>query len=56
LWNYRLIAVVTVPYIIVNIRNHPRLVVMVTNNLAGLILFRVGYGDLNMYFSNKLSL
>ena len=56
MWNYRLIAVVAVLYIIVNIRNHPRLVIMVTNNLAGFILFRIGCGDLGICFSNKLSL
>ena len=49
-------AVVAVLYITVNIYNHPRLVIMVTNNLTGLILSRVGCGDLSIYFSNKLSL
>ena len=49
-------AVVTVPYITVNVYNHPRLVVMVTNNFTGLILSRVGCGDLGIYFGNKLSL
>ena len=49
-------AVVAVPYIIVNVHNHPRPVVTVINNLAGLILFRVGYRDLGIYFSNKLNL
>ena len=48
-------AVVTVLYIIVNIHNHPRPVVTVTNNLAGLILSKVGCRDLGIYFSNKLS-
>ena len=48
-------AVVAVLYIIVNVRNHPRPVVMITDNFAGLILFRVGCGDLSIYFSNKLS-
>jgi len=47
-------AVVIVPYIAVNIRNHSRLVVTVTNNLIGLILFRVGCRDLGIYFSDKL--
>jgi hypothetical protein len=51
-----LIAVVVVLYIMVNIYNHPRLVVTVTDNLIGLILFRVGCGDLGIYFSNKLNL
>jgi hypothetical protein len=49
-------AVVAVPYITVNICNHPRPVVTVTDNFIGLILFRVGCGDLGIYFSNKLSL
>jgi hypothetical protein len=56
LWNYRPTAAVAVPYIIVNIYNHPRPIIMVVNNLAGLVLFRVGCRDLSMYFSNKLSL
>jgi hypothetical protein len=49
-------AVVAVPYIIVNVYNYPRLVVMVTNNFTGLIVSRVGCGDLGIYFSNKLNL
>jgi hypothetical protein len=48
-------AVVAVPYITVNVHNHPRPVVVVTNNLTGLILFRVGCRDLSIYFGNKLS-
>jgi hypothetical protein len=56
LWNYRLIAVITVPYITVNIHNYSKPVVMVTDNLAGLIFFRVGYGDLGICFGNKLNL
>jgi hypothetical protein len=56
LWNYRLIVVVAVPYIMVNVHNHTRLVVIVTNNFTGLILSKVGCGDLGIYFSNKLSL
>ena len=56
MWNYRLIIAVAVLYIIVNIRNHSKLAVTVTNNLAGLILFRIGCRDLGIYFSNKLSL
>jgi hypothetical protein len=55
LWNYRLIAVVTVPYITVNVHYHLRPVVTVTDNFIGLILSRVGCGDLGIYFSNKLS-
>ena len=56
MWNYRLTAVVVVLYITVNIYNHPRPVVTVTDNFASLILFRVGCRDLGIYFSNKLSL
>jgi hypothetical protein len=37
----------------VNIRNYSRLVVIVTNNLIGLILSRVGHRDLGMRFSDK---
>ena len=48
-------AVVAVLYITVNVRNHPRPVITVTDNLIGLILSRVGYRDLGMCFSNKLS-
>ena len=48
-------AAVTVPHITVNIHNYPRSVVAVTNNFMGLILFKVGYRDLGIYFSNKLS-
>ena len=48
-------AVVTVLYIIVNVHNYPRPVVTVTDNLTGLILFKVGCGDLGIYFSNKLN-
>jgi len=49
-------AVITVPYIAVNIRNHSRPVIAVANNPTGLIFSRVGYRDLGMCFSNKLSL
>ena len=49
-------VVVTVPYVIVNIYNYFGLVVMVTNNLTGLILSRVGHRDLGMRFSDKLGL
>ena len=55
MWNCRLTAVVAVLYIMDNVHNHPRPVVTVTNNLTGLILFRVGYRDLSICFSNKLS-
>ena len=48
-------AVVAVLYIMVNVCSYPKLVVMVTHNLVGLILSRVGCGDLGMCFSNKLS-
>ena len=56
MWNYRPIAVITVPYIAVNIYNYSGLVVAVANNPIGLIFSRVGYRDLGMYFSNELSL
>ena len=46
-------AVVAVPYIAVNIYNHSRPVVLVTDNLTGLIFSRVGRRDLGMCFSNK---
>ena len=55
MWNYKPTVVIAVLYIIVNVHNHPKPVVIVTNNLAGLILFRVSCGDLSIYFSNKLS-
>ena len=48
-------AAVAVLYIAVNVYNHPRPIIIVTNNLAGLILFKVDYRDLSIYFSNKLS-
>ena len=56
MWNYGPIAAVIVLYVPVNIYNYFRLVVIVTNNLIGLILSRVGYRDLSIYFSDKLSL
>ena len=49
-------AVVIVLYIAINIYNYSRLVVTVTDNLIGLIFSRVGHRDLNIHFSNKLSL
>ena len=48
-------AVIAVLYITVNNYNHPRPVITITNNFAGLIFFRVGCEDLSIYFSNKLS-
>jgi len=48
-------AVVVVLYIAVNIRNHSGLVVMVIDNLIGLILSRIGYRDLSICFGDKLS-
>jgi len=48
-------AVIAVLYIAVNIYNYSGLVISVTNNFAGLILFRVGRRDLGMCFSNKPS-
>jgi hypothetical protein len=56
LWDYRPIVVIAVPYIIINIYNYSRLVITVTNNYTGLILSRIGYRDLDICFSNKLSL
>ena len=56
MWNYRPIVAVVVLYIVVNNYNYPRLIIMVINNLAGLIFSRVGCRDLNIYFGNKLSL
>ena len=55
MWNYRPIAAVTVPYITVNVYNYPGPVIVVTNNLAGFVLFKIGYRDLGICFSNKLS-
>ena len=52
MWNYRPIVVVIVPYITVNIYNYSRLVVIVTNNLTGLILSRVGRRDLGIRFGD----
>jgi len=49
-------AVIIVLYIAVNIYNYFRLVVLVTNNLMGLIFSRVGYKDLGICFGNKLGL
>jgi hypothetical protein len=40
----------------VNIHNYSGLVVIVTNNLIGLILSRVGRRDLGMRFGDKLGL
>ena len=42
-----------VPYVAVNIYNYSGLVVLVTNNLIGLIFSRVGYRDLGICFGNK---
>ena len=56
MWNYKPIAAIAVLYILINIYNYSRLVITVTNNLIGLVLFRVGCRDLSIYFSNKLSL
>jgi hypothetical protein len=38
----------------VNIYNYSRLVVVVPNNLTGLIFSRIGYRDLGMCFSDKV--
>ena len=48
-------AVVAVLYITVNVYNYFKLVVIVTYNFIGFILFKVNYGDLSIYFINKLS-
>ena len=55
MWNYRPTAVVAVPHVTVNIRNYSGPVVIVTNNLTGLILSRVGRRDLGIRFSDQLS-
>ena len=52
MWNYKPTAVIAVPYITVKIHNYSRLVVIVTNNLTGLILSRVGRRDLGIRFSD----
>ena len=52
--NYRPIAVVAVPYVAVNIHKYSGPVVLVTNNLTGLVFSRVGRRDLGIYFGNKL--
>ena len=48
-------ATVAVLYIIVNIYNYFRLIITVTDNFVGLILFKMGCRDLSICFSNKLS-
>ena len=53
LFRSRPTVVIIVPYVAVNIYNYSRLVVLVTNNLTGLIFFRVGRRDLGICFSNK---
>ena len=55
MWNYKSIAAIAVLYIVVNIYNYPKPIITATNNLIGFILFRIGYRDLNIYFSNKLN-
>ena len=52
MWDYRPIVVVVVPYITVNIYNYSGLVVIVTNNLIGLVLSKVGHRDLGIRFSD----
>ena len=49
-------AAIAVLYIVINVYNYSGLVITVINNFAGFILSRVGYKDLSIYFSNKLSL
>ena len=48
-------AAIAVPYITVNIHNHSGLVVTAIDNLAGLILSKMGCRDLGIYFGNKLN-
>jgi len=55
LGDYRSTAAIAVPYITVNIYNYSGLVVPVTKNLIGLILFRVGYRDLGICFGDNPS-
>ena len=45
-------VVIIVLYVMVNIYNYSGLVVVVTNNLTGLILSRVGYRDLGIRFGD----
>ena len=52
MWNRRPIVVVAVPHITVNIYNYSGPVVIVTNNLIGLILSRVGRRDLGICFGD----
>ena len=52
--DYLTLIVITVPYIAVNIYNYSKLVVLVTNNLIGLVFSGVGRRDLGIYFGNKL--
>jgi hypothetical protein len=47
---------IAVPYITVNIYDYSGLVITVTDNLVGLIIFKVGCRDLGICFSNKLNL
>ena len=49
-------AAVAVLYIAVNVRNYFRPIITVTDNFMDLILFKIGYRDLSIYFSNKLNL
>ena len=46
-------AAIIVLYIAVNIYNQSRPVVIITNNLMGLIFSRVGYRDLSISFGDK---
>jgi hypothetical protein len=55
LWDYRPTVVVAVPYVAINIYNYSRPVVIVANNLTGLVFSRVGHRNLGMCFSNKPS-
>ena len=46
-------VVITVPYVVVNIYNYSGPIVLVTNNLTGLVFSRVGCRDLGICFGNK---
>jgi len=50
------VVVVVVLYIVVNVNNHPWLVIIGANQFIGLILPRIGYGQLVVHFYNKFCL
>ena len=49
-------VVVVVLYIVVNVDNHPWLVITGANQFTGLILPRMGCGQLVVHFYNKFCL